>query len=54
MIVEREREIRAFLPEEYWTVQPILKPSPKPPVTTPILKFALILKNHLGQSLPPG
>ena len=21
MIVEREREIRAFIPEEYWTVQ---------------------------------
>ena len=27
MIVEREREIRAFLPEEYWTVQADLEPS---------------------------
>jgi DNA topoisomerase-1 len=27
MIVEREREIRAFLPEEYWTVQTDLEPT---------------------------
>ena len=27
MIVEREREIRAFIPEEYWTVQADLEPA---------------------------
>lgn len=26
LVVEREREIRAFIPEEYWQVLQILKP----------------------------
>ncbi|MCI0470573.1 MAG: type I DNA topoisomerase, partial [Candidatus Aminicenantes bacterium] len=39
LIVEREREILAFVPEEYWTITADLEGSKKPPFTAKLEKF---------------
>ena len=39
VIVEREREIRAFLPEEYWEVHADLRPSGHEPVRFDVKRF---------------
>lgn len=41
LIVEREKEIRAFIPEEYWTLHADLKPD----VTEDALRFEVIQKD---------
>ena len=40
IIVEREKEIRAFQPEEYWTVQALLSGSVPPPFNCKLEKIA--------------
>ena len=35
LLVEREREIRAFVPEEYWTITALLKNSAQSKLWTP-------------------
>lgn len=62
LIVEREREIAAFKPEEYWTVEALLQKNPKSKVQNPN-KFqisndkiqkeftALLIKKH-GKPIP--
>src|SRR5262249_31019646 len=39
IIVEREREIEAFVPVEYWTVDPQLEPSNPPPFTARLFSY---------------
>ena len=39
LIVEREREIRAFVPEEYWEVHALLQPNRAAPVSFEIKRF---------------
>ena len=50
MIVEREREIRAFLPEEYWTVQADLEAEA---ASDDIGKIRFDVKRHLGKAFRP-
>ena len=55
MIVEREREIRAFEPEEYWTVQTdleqALQVSASEDESTPVARFDV--KKYRGKSFRP-
>ena len=55
MIVEREREIRAFEPEEYWTVQADLEQAQSASDTlddsAPAVRFDV--KKHLGKAFRP-
>jgi DNA topoisomerase-1 len=55
MIVEREREIRAFEPEEYWTVQADLEQGDTNSLsvenTAPVVRFDV--KKHMGQAFRP-
>ena len=55
MIVEREREIRAFEPEEYWTVQTdleqALQVSASENESTPVVRFDV--KKYQGKSFRP-
>jgi DNA topoisomerase-1 len=54
MIVEREREIRAFIPEEYWTVQADLEASADRDAETPDQsKIRFDVKKHLGKAFRP-
>jgi len=39
LIVEREKEIRAFVPEEYWTIQAFLEASSPPPFKASLAKI---------------
>jgi DNA topoisomerase I len=39
LIVEREKEIRAFIPEEYWDIHANLTPQATPPGTSPPIPF---------------
>ena len=50
MIVEREREIRAFLPEEYWTVHADLEAEA---ANEDIGKIRFEVKRHLGKAFRP-
>ena len=50
MIVEREREIRAFLPEEYWTVQADLEAEV---ASDDVGKIRFDVKRHLGKAFRP-
>ena len=50
MIVEREREIRAFLPEEYWTVHADLEAEA---ANEDIGKIRFEVKRHLGKAVRP-
>ena len=50
MIVEREREIRAFLPEEYWTVHTDLEAEA---ANEDIGKIRFEVKRHLGKAFRP-
>lgn len=55
MIVEREREIRAFIPEEYWTVQADLEPEllagQPEDATNPAVRFDI--KKYQGNNFRP-
>ena len=54
MIVEREREIRAFVPEEYWTVQADLEASAgEDDAGADSGKIRFDVKKHLGQEFRP-
>jgi DNA topoisomerase I len=54
MIVEREREIRAFQPEEYWTVQADLEASAdRDAEITDQNKIRFDVKKHLGKAFRP-
>jgi len=50
MIVEREREIRAFLPEEYWTVHADLEAEA---ASDDVGKIRFEVKRHLGKAFRP-
>ena len=50
MIVEREREIRAFLPEEYWTVHADLEAQA---ASDDVGKIRFEVKRHLGKAFRP-
>lgn len=39
MIVEREREIRAFVPKEYWTLHALLEAAQPPPFEAKLFKY---------------
>ncbi|WP_421863867.1 type I DNA topoisomerase [Motiliproteus sp.] len=47
LVVEREQEIRAFVPEEYWEVDALVNTSDKQPV-------ALEVSKHRGANFRPG
>jgi DNA topoisomerase-1 len=51
MIVEREREIRAFIPEEYWTVQADLEEREQK--DNDELKVRFDVRRHLGKAFRP-
>jgi len=55
MIVEREREIRAFIPEEYWTVQADLEPQSAAgqleDAANPAIRFDI--KKYQGRNFRP-
>ena len=54
MIVEREREIRAFIPEEYWTVQADLEASAtEDGDAAESGKIRFDVKKHLGREFRP-
>ena len=53
MIVEREREIRAFIPEEYWTVQADLEASAGEDDAADSGKIRFDVKKHLGREFRP-
>ena len=53
MIVEREREIRAFIPEEYWTVQADLEGRPSSDVDPDDIKIRFDVKRHQGKPFRP-
>ncbi len=40
LVVDREREVRAFVPEEYWTLDAVLEGSKPPPFTARLRKVA--------------
>ena len=52
MIVEREREIRAFLPEEYWTVHADLEAQSEA-ASDDAGKIRFEVKRHLGKAFRP-
>ena len=56
MIVEREREIRAFLPEEYWTLQADLEhgDSSDNAEDSNSIVARFDVKKHLGKAFRPG
>ena len=53
MIVEREREIRAFLPEEYWTVHADLEATEAAAARDDAGKIRFEVKRHLGKAFRP-
>ena len=54
MIVEREREIRAFVPEEYWTVQADLEATAdRDAEAADQNKIRFDVKRHLGKAFRP-
>ena len=55
MIVEREREIRAFIPEEYWTVHADLEASTSQDAeTSEQNKIRFEVKKYLGKAFRPA
>ena len=52
MIVEREREIRAFIPEEYWTVHADLEATADSSAED-LNKIRFEVKKHLGKAFRP-
>jgi DNA topoisomerase I len=53
LVVEREREIRAFVPEEYWTVQADLEGSASSDVDQDDVKIRFDVKRHQGKAFRP-
>ena len=53
MIVEREREIRAFQPEEYWTVHADLEATADRRCRRSMNKIRFDVKKHLGKAFRP-
>ena len=53
LVVEREREIRAFVPEEYWTVQADLEGSAISDVDQDDVKIRFDVKRHQGKAFRP-
>ena len=53
LVVEREREIRAFVPEEYWTVQADLEGSASSDVDQDDIKIRFDVKRHQGKAFRP-
>ena len=53
LVVEREREIRAFVPEEYWTVQADLEGSACSDVDQEDIKIRFDVKRHQGKAFRP-
>ena len=53
LVVEREREIRAFIPEEYWTVQADLEGSARSDVDQDDIKIRFDVKRHQGKAFRP-
>ena len=53
LVVERERDIRAFVPEEYWTVQADLEGSASSDVDQDDVKIRFDVKRHQGKAFRP-
>ncbi|MBT4211952.1 MAG: type I DNA topoisomerase [Porticoccaceae bacterium] len=53
LVVEREREIRAFVPEEYWSVQADLEGSASSDVDRDDVKIRFDVKRHQGEAFRP-
>lgn len=51
MIVEREREIHAFIPDEYWTAQADLEVASQPEDAAELLRFEL--RKYAGKAFRP-